>query len=252
MGGPQRAECFDGTAAVGRNLFDIGDLRQRIANRSEARADFLRNRRDAEIRRDRKPQPSRVRPNVRLGADGQRVTNIGTGAGGEPKFEIVHGARQKTVRSEHVPAKGARGAAIRPGVGRIEATSQKLAGVRTEPPKSVPCARGTIPVATATAEPPEEPPDVSATSKGLRVGPQRRFVQTAPKPNSGVLVLPMITAPACRSLATTSSSWSGTWFWNSNDPYVVRNPLVLVRSFTAIGTPCRGPIGALAASHASA
>ena len=160
-------------------------------------------------------------------------------------------ARRPCVASMSQPRARA-GAAIRPGVGRIETTSQKLAGVRTEPPKSVPCARGTIPVATATAEPPEEPPDVSATSKGLRVGPQRRFVQTAPKPNSGVLVLPMMTAPACRSLATTSSSWSGTWFWNSNDPYVVRNPLVLVRSFTAIGTPCRGPIGALAASHASA
>ena len=50
MGGPQRTKCFDGAATVGRNLFDIGDLRQRIANRSEARADFLRNRCDAEIR----------------------------------------------------------------------------------------------------------------------------------------------------------------------------------------------------------
>ena len=114
-------------------------------------------------------------------------------------------ARRPCVASMSQPRARA-GAAIRPGVGRIEATSQKLAGVRTEPPKSVPWARGTIPVATATAEPPEEPPDVSATSNGLRVGPHSRFVQTAPKPNSGVLVLPMMTAPACRSLATTSSS----------------------------------------------
>src|SRR5215218_2394311 len=91
---------------------------------------------------------------------------------------------------------GRRGEAIRPGVGRIDATSQKLAGVRTEPPKSVPCASGTKPAATATAEPPDEPPEVSATSNGLRVGPHRRLVHTAPKPNSGVLVLPMITAPA--------------------------------------------------------
>jgi len=147
---------------------------------------------------------------------------------------------------------GRAGAAIRPGVGRIETTSQKLAGVRTEPPKSVPCAKDAIPVATATAEPPEEPPEVSARSKGLRVGPQRRFVHTAPKPNSGVLVLPMMTAPACRNLPTTSSSCSGIWSLNNNDPYVVRNPLVFVRSFTAIGTPCRGPVGPRAASQASA
>src|SRR5260221_14220007 len=98
------------------------------------------------------------------------------------------------------------GTGIQPGVGRIETTSQKLAGVRTEPPKSGPCANADIPVATATAEPPEEPPDVIAGSNGLRVGPQRRLAHTPPKPNSVVLVLPMITAPACRSRATTSSS----------------------------------------------
>ena len=114
-------------------------------------------------------------------------------------------ARRPWVASMSQPRARA-GAAIRPGVGRIETTSQKLAGVRTEPPKSVPCARGAIPVATATAEPPEEPPDVNAASNGLRVGPHSRLVHTAPKPNSGVLVLPMMTAPACRSLATTSSS----------------------------------------------
>ena len=63
----------------------------------------------AEISRDRELRPSRVRPNVRLSADRQRVTNIGANAGGKPKFEIVNAARQKTLRREHVPAKGARG-----------------------------------------------------------------------------------------------------------------------------------------------
>ena len=146
------------------------------------------------------------RPNVRLGADGQRITNIGpTQAESPSSRSSTVRARRPCVASMSQPRARA-GAAIRPGVGRIETTSQKLAGVRTEPPKSVPCASGAIPVATATAEPPEEPPDVNATSNGLRVGPHSRFVHTAPKPNSGVLVLPMMTAPACRSLATTSSS----------------------------------------------
>jgi Asp/Glu/hydantoin racemase len=36
-------------------------------------------------------------------------------------------------------------------VGRSEATPQNEAGVRTEPPKSVPCASGTMPAATAAA-----------------------------------------------------------------------------------------------------
>ena len=36
---------------------------------------------------------------------------------------------------------------------------------------SVPSASGTQPVATATAEPPDEPPGFSAGLQGLRVGP---------------------------------------------------------------------------------
>ena len=47
-------------------------------------------------------------PTCALGADGQWVTNVGAGAGGEPKFEIVDAAGQKTVCGEHVPAQGAR------------------------------------------------------------------------------------------------------------------------------------------------
>ncbi|MGY4343769.1 hypothetical protein ACVWXM_000233 [Bradyrhizobium sp. GM7.3] len=105
--------------------------------------------------------------------------------------------------------RGRCGAGMRPGVGRIEATSQKLAGVRTEPPKSVPWANGTMPAATATAEPPEDPPEVSTGSNGLRVGPHNLLVQTAPKPNSGVLVFPRMIAPARRNRATTRSSSAG-------------------------------------------
>ncbi len=51
-----------------------------------------------------------------------------------------------------------------PIAGRIDTTPQKLAGVRTDPPKSVPCASADMPVATATAEPPDDPPEVSAGS----------------------------------------------------------------------------------------
>ena len=42
---------------------------------------------------------------------------------------------------------------------------QKEAGMRIEQPKSVPCASGTIPVATATAEPPDEPPGSAPDSR---------------------------------------------------------------------------------------
>src|SRR5260370_39639653 len=46
---------------------------------------------------------------------------------------------------------------VSPGVGRMPTMPQNDAGIRIEPPKSVPCAKGTIPVATAAAAPPDEP-----------------------------------------------------------------------------------------------
>src|SRR3546814_14549078 len=55
-----------------------------------------------------------------------------------------------------------------PGVARIETTPQNAAGVRRLPPVSEPEQIGTISAASATAEPPDEPPQVRAVSKGLR------------------------------------------------------------------------------------
>ena len=46
---------------------------------------------------------------------------------------------------------------------------QNAAGIRIEQPKSVPCAIGSMPAATATAEPPDEPAGLSAGFHGLRV-----------------------------------------------------------------------------------
>ena len=48
----------------------------------------------------------------------------------------------------------------------------QAAGMRTEPPMSVPSASGTQPAATAAPEPPEEPPGVPLGFHGLRVTPQ--------------------------------------------------------------------------------
>ena len=45
------------------------------------------------------------------------------------------------------------------------------AGMRMEPPPSVPCAIGTSPSATAAALPPDEPPELQRVSKGVDVGP---------------------------------------------------------------------------------
>src|SRR5687768_1305334 len=59
----------------------------------------------------------------------------------------------------------------RPGDGRSPTTLQKAAGLRSDPPISLPSAIGTIPQASDTAAPPLLPPHVLVTSYGLRVAP---------------------------------------------------------------------------------
>src|SRR5258708_17335507 len=95
---------------------------------------------------------------------------------------------------------------VSPGVGRMPTIPQNDAGIRIEQPKSVPCASGTMPVATATADPPEEPAGLNAGFQGLRVTPNTSLKVLAPAANSGVLVLPSTIAPAVFRRRTTSAS----------------------------------------------
>ena len=75
---------------------------------------------------------------------------------------------------------------MRPGDGRRLVTPQKLAGVRSEPARSEPWASQAMPVATAAAAPPEDPPGVRRRSCGLRVVPKTSLNVLPPAPNSGV------------------------------------------------------------------
>jgi hypothetical protein len=63
----------------------------------------------------------------------------------------------------------------RPRLGFSPTSPQADAGIRIEPPASVPCASGAIPAATAAAEPPLEPPGERSSAHGLRVGGPSRF-----------------------------------------------------------------------------
>jgi len=56
-------------------------------------------------------------------------------------------------------------------LGRMPTTPQKLAGLRSELPMSVPWASHAVPVASATAAPPEEPAADRNRSHGLSVAP---------------------------------------------------------------------------------
>src|SRR5262245_32693311 len=58
-----------------------------------------------------------------------------------------------------------------PTVGRRATTLLKLAGLRSEPPRSLPSATGRRPAASAAPAPPLDPPAVLVGSYGLRVVP---------------------------------------------------------------------------------
>lgn len=68
--------------------------------------------------------------------------------------------------------------------------------MRIEPPPSVPCAIGTIPAATAAADPPEDPPVDLSGAHGLRDGPYAAGSVVQTRPNSGTFVRPSTTNPA--------------------------------------------------------
>ena len=60
----------------------------------------------------------------------------------------------------------------RPGDGRSPTTLQKLAGLRSDPPRSLPSARQISRAASAAAAPPLLPPALRLRSYGLRVAPK--------------------------------------------------------------------------------
>ena len=129
---------------------------------------------------------------------------------------------------------------------------QKAAGMRTEPAPSVPTAIGPMPSATATAAPPEEPPGVRAGFHGLRVKPVRGELVSPLQPNSGVAVLPRMTAPASRRRAATGESMSHGWFSSTVKlPSSVGIPLARMRSLIDTGTPSSAPSADFASQRAS-
>ena len=78
--------------------------------------------------------------------------------------------------------------------------------MRMEPPPSLPWATGTIPDATAAAEPPDEPPLVWSVLQGLRVGPNASGSVVIAVPSSGVFVRPSTTKPALLKRCTRKLS----------------------------------------------
>jgi hypothetical protein len=93
-------------------------------------------------------------------------------AGVHQRGAVAHGSRQEPVDGHPAPALARIGpVGNRARVALNPKSPQFEAGMRTDPPPSLPCAAGTIPPATTAPAPPEEPPGVRPRSQGLRVGP---------------------------------------------------------------------------------
>src|SRR6476660_10214811 len=86
-----------------------------------------------------------------------------------------------------------RSTGTRPGEGRKPTTPHMAAGRRSEPPVSDPVHTGSMSQASATAEPPDEPPALRVGLNGLPVAPHTGLRVFAPAPHSGTLVLATIT-----------------------------------------------------------
>src|SRR5258708_28832591 len=78
----------------------------------------------------------------------------------------------------------------RSGEGRRPTTPQHEAGMRIEPPMSVPIATVAIPAATAAALPPLDPPGVTPVRQGLLVAGEMALVVPTPAASAGRLVFP--------------------------------------------------------------
>src|SRR6516225_7124574 len=123
-------------------------------------------------------------------------------------------------------------------------TPQKLLGMRIDPPPSVPTASANMPTARPAAAPALLPPEVRSRAQGLRVLPVRGLSPVAFQPNSGVVVLPRMTAPCSRRRAVGGESCDQSPSGSTvREPLSVGQPLASTTSLTDAGTPSTSPIG---------
>src|SRR6266446_1384905 len=144
---------------------------------------------------------------------------------------------------------------VRPREPLSPTSPQKEAGIRTDPPASLPCAIATMPEATAAAAPPLDPPAVRSVFQGLRVAPHARVSVESVAPHSGTVLCASVIRPAARNFAATYEVDCATIFASLNGfhPQLNGSPsIVWSRSFIRNGTPRKTPLGMALRSRASA
>src|SRR6185295_13954002 len=89
-------------------------------------------------------------------------------------------------------------------------TPHAAAGMRIEPPVSLPMDAKAIPDATLTADPPLDPPGERVGSFGCRTGPNADSSLVVPRANSCRFTFPTKIAPAARRWAMACASVAAT------------------------------------------
>lgn len=117
----------------------------------------------------------------------------------------------------------------------------QAAGMRTEPPVSVPAPAAARPSATATAVPELDPPGARPGSIALGGVAVTGLTPRPEKASSLRWVLPRGTTPAAAAFAKTAASRSGTRPARSFEPASVTSPAMSMLSFQQMGTPSSGP-----------
>ncbi len=133
----------------------------------------------------------------------------------------------------------------RPRVVFRPTTPQQAAGMRMDPPVSLPKATSDSPVPTATAEPLEDPPGTQRGSSGFVGVPNHGLMPVTPKASSCRLALPtMIACPAAsaarvpaRQAASLTAGVVAAAAAMTRDPSVVGTPAMSMRSLTATRWP---------------
>jgi hypothetical protein len=146
-----------------------------------------------------------------------------------------------------------------PSVGLIPTTPQALAGQTIDPSVSVPTASGARSAAIPAAEPELDPDGLRSSAYGLAVWPPSVDHPLVPWvdlkfAHSERFALPMITAPAWRSLRTMNAS-PACASSSAGEPAVAGIPAAWMLSLTRTGIPSsglRGPRRVRAASLARA
>src|SRR2546426_12774663 len=96
---------------------------------------------------------------------------------------------------------------------------------------------GPSPAAVAAPAPALDPPVVVPVFQGLRVMPVSGLSPSPFQPNSGVVVFPTMTPPACLRRRATGGAPPGPPAPKMNDPATARPPLLRGRRFFEKGVP---------------